>query len=67
MVFSHWDGDHCVAATPVRVADIAELIELAASAVASSSRQPAWPAPNSSDLVVPAAGFWVTHPERRSA
>ena len=69
MVFSHWDGDHCVAATPVRVADIAELVALTASALASSSSAgpPAWPAPSPSDLVVPAAGLWVTAPGRCSA
>lgn len=69
MVFSHWDGDHCVAATPVRVADIAELVELTASALASGSSadRPAWPAPSTSDLVVPAGGLWVTAPERCSA
>ncbi len=67
MVFSHWEGERCIAATPVRVADIAELVELTASALASSAAPPAWPAPSSSDLVVPAAGLWVTPPERCSA
>lgn len=69
MVFSHWDGDHCVAATPVRVSDIADLAELTAAAVASSPRAdpPSWPAPNLSELVVPAAGLWVTACGLRSA
>lgn len=66
MVFSHWDGDHCIAATPVRVA---ELAELAASALASRSGddRPAWPAPDQSELVVPAAGLMVPAPQRRIA
>jgi hypothetical protein len=66
MVFSHWDGDRCVAATPVRVTDIAELAELTADAWASSAGA-VWPAPTASQLVVPAAGFSVTAPVRRSA
>ncbi len=36
IVFSHWQGDHCVAATPVRVTDIAELAELTVAALAST-------------------------------
>jgi len=69
MVFSHWDGNHCVAATPVRVADIAELAQLTASALASSpSAEPSsWPAPNPSKLVVPAAGLRATACGLRSA
>jgi hypothetical protein len=34
IVFSHWDGERCVAATPIRVSDIAELAELVVSAMA---------------------------------
>ncbi len=69
MVFSHWDGDRCIAATPVRVADLAELGELTASALASISgvSHPAWPAPDLSELVVPAAGLMVPASERRIA
>lgn len=69
MVFSHWDGDHCIAATPVRVSDIAELAELTADARASSPSddRPAWPAPDPSELVVPAAGLRVPVPRRRIA
>ena len=69
MVFSHWEGDHCVAATPVRVVDLSELAELTTAAVASGQRAepPAWPAPSPSDLVVPAAGFRVMLGELRSA
>jgi len=69
MVFSHWDGDHCIAATPVRVADLAELAELIAGALASRSGddRPVWPAPDQSELVVPAAGLMVPAPQRRIA
>jgi len=69
MVFSHWDGDHCVAATPVRVADLAELSELIAGALASSAstERPVWPAPDQSELVVPAAGLMVPAPQCRVA
>jgi len=66
VVFSHWDGDHCIAATPVRVADLAELAELIAGALASSAsnERPVWPAPDQSELVVPAAGLMVPAPQR---
>jgi len=69
MVFSHWDGDHCVAATPVRVADLAELAELIAGALASSDsmERPVWPAPDQLELVVPAAGLMVPASERHIA
>jgi len=69
MVFSHWESDHCIAATPVRLADLAELAELIASALASRSGddRPAWPAPDQSELVVPAAGLMVPAPQRRVA
>ena len=55
MVFSHWQGDRCVAATPVRVGDVAELAELAVSALASDVRDRArtWPAPHPADRVDP--------------
>jgi hypothetical protein len=56
IVFSHWQGDHCVAATPVRVTDIAELAELTVAALASTMPPgPAptteWPAPEADALV----------------
>ena len=53
MVFSHWDGDHCIAATPVRVGEIAELAELVVSALATDVRRAAgtWPAPHAVDRV----------------
>lgn len=61
MVFSHWDGAECVAATPVRVADVAELASLTASALGLDLvvPTPAWPAPALDTLVVPAAGLSV--------
>ena len=61
MVFSHWDGAECIAATPVRVADVAELAWLTASAVGLELVVPAhaWPPPAPETLVVPAAGLSV--------
>lgn len=55
MVFSHWSGDRCVAATPVRVSDIAELAELTVTALATSVREAAhtWPSPHPADCVFP--------------
>lgn len=55
MVFSHWQGERCIAATPVKVDDIAELAELTVAALADSVRQgaAAWPAPHPADLVDP--------------
>lgn len=55
MVFSHWQGERCVAATPVRVSDIAELAELTVTALAASVRDAAatWPAPHPADCVIP--------------
>ncbi|MEM9516930.1 MAG: hypothetical protein AAGA42_18935 [Actinomycetota bacterium] len=32
MVFSHWDGADCIAATPVRVTDLGELVSLVTTA-----------------------------------
>lgn len=60
IVFSHWQGDHCVAATPVRVSDIAELAELTVAALASTMPAPpldevvatVWPAPDPADVVL---------------
>jgi hypothetical protein len=60
IVFSHWQGDHCVAATPVRVSDIAELAELTVAALASTMpapplddlTAPVWPAPDAADVVL---------------
>lgn len=58
VVFSHWSGDHCVAATPVRVGDLAELAELTVAALASAmppapldERDHAWPPPAAEALV----------------
>lgn len=67
MVFSHWSGDECIAATPVRVADLGEVVELTAAAYSRGQRPtPSWPPPDESSLVVPAAGF-VTERLSRSA
>jgi hypothetical protein len=58
IVFSHWEGDHCVAATPVRIDDIGELAELTVSALANSIAGPAepelaqWAAPHPDDLIL---------------
>jgi hypothetical protein len=66
IVFSHWDGDHCVAATPVRVTDIGDLASLLSQAAARGITPSAWPPPAASTLVVPAAGLTVPA-ARRSA
>ncbi|MEM8618533.1 MAG: hypothetical protein AAGF73_02300 [Actinomycetota bacterium] len=54
MVFSHWDGAECIAATPVRVTDLGELVTLTTSAFveAAEQRQPA-------DLWAPPAAAMV--------
>lgn len=60
MVFSQWDGDRCVAATPVKVDQLAELAELVVAAFTRSSAgvPETWPAPISADVVAldPPAG-----------
>jgi hypothetical protein len=66
MVFSHWDGDRCVAATPVRIADLGELASLVGEAATRTAASPSWPPPSPDALVVPAAGL-VLPPARRSA
>ena len=40
IVFSHWSGNTCVAATPVRISDTPELAELLAAAIARAVSQP---------------------------
>jgi hypothetical protein len=59
IVFSHWDGDRCVAATPVRITDIAELASLVSHAAAQAGPRPTWPAPAPETLVVPACGLTI--------
>ncbi len=61
LVFSHWQGANCLAATPVRVADIEELAQLSAAAVARQATRTvaAWPPPAPHTLVVPAEGLVV--------
>ena len=66
IVFSHWDGDHCVAATPVRVTDVGQLASLISQAAAHGTMASAWPPPAANTLVVPATGLPVP-PARRSA
>lgn len=56
VVFSHWQGARCVAATPVRIDDLDELNELLGVALATRARR-TWPAPDPDTLVVPAHGF----------
>lgn len=67
VVFSHWDGDRCVAATPVRAADLEELASLVQAALTpegSTPSTPAWPAPRQNELVVPADGLMVPDSQR---
>ncbi len=66
IVFSHWDGDHCVAATPVRITDIGELASLISQAAAHGITASTWPPPAPNTLVVPATGLTVPL-ARRSA
>lgn len=56
VVFSHWQGARCVAATPVRIGDLRESYDLLGLALATG-RHRTWPAPDPETLVVPAAGF----------
>jgi hypothetical protein len=65
VVFSHWRGDHCVAATPVRVADLGELAELAVRAVTRTPAEPgsdtpiaAWPPPEPEGLIALTSVAW---------
>ena len=53
MVFSQWDGDRCVAATPVRVDQLGELAELVVTAFTRSMAEASdnWPAPLGADVV----------------
>jgi hypothetical protein len=68
MVFSHWQGAECTAATPVRVSDLGDVAALVVDAftraVGAATRT--WPSPNPEELVVPAAGLTVPA-ARRSA
>ena len=61
MVFSHWAGDRCVAATPVRIDQLGELAELTVSALARSVEPEPWAAPDPADII---AGDLGTHVER---
>jgi hypothetical protein len=46
-VFSHWESDTCVAATPVRVAEMGDLATMIVTALAQRVTESAsqWPAP----------------------
>jgi hypothetical protein len=59
VVFSHWDGDRCVAATPVRIAELSELASLVSLAAGRALAEPAWPPPLPESLVVPASGLTI--------
>ncbi len=61
MVFSHWEGGRCVAATPVRIGDLAELASLTATALGDASLAPPWPPP------LPVDRHDLVELERRSA
>ena len=47
MVFSHWRGAECIAATPVRIGELGELAELIVTAYTrtTESARNAWPPP----------------------
>jgi hypothetical protein len=45
VVFSHWQGEVCVAATPVRVTDTADLATLLVEALGHAAAQQTAPAP----------------------
>jgi len=64
IVFSHWDGNRCVAATPVRISDVGELDSLIAQAARQASDASAWPPPAPQTLVVPATGLSIPSAER---
>ena len=40
IVFSHWSGNMCMAATPVRISDTPELAELLRAAIAHAVSEP---------------------------
>jgi Ser/Thr protein kinase RdoA (MazF antagonist) len=52
-VFSHWEGDTCAAATPVRVTEMGDLATMMVTALGRHLAQEAspWPAPSPSSLV----------------
>lgn len=61
VVFSHWDGDRCVAATPVQTDRLGELAEVVVAALASVTRGCDWPAPRPDELIA------TSHPARAIA
>ncbi len=58
-VFSHWLGDTCHTATPVRVSELGELASMTVAALAKRSdvtaptTPPAWPAPDPAERFGP--------------
>jgi hypothetical protein len=59
MVFSHWQGAQCIAATPVRIDELAELAELIVSAYTRTieSARSEWPPPHAADVVTASAAI----------
>ena len=66
MVFSHWQGAECTAATPVRLSDLGEVTALVVEAFTRSSDAAirTLPPPSPDELVVPAAGLTVPDARR---
>ena len=57
-VFSHWAGDTCTTATPIRVAELGDLASMTVAALArraavTPAATPAWPAPNPAAVTDP--------------
>jgi hypothetical protein len=52
-VFSHWNGKECVAATPVRIADMGEMASLVVTALGHSvaNNGVAWGPPHADEMV----------------
>jgi hypothetical protein len=59
MVFSHWQGAECIAATPVRIDELGELAELIVCAYTRTieAGRTEWPAPNAADVVIASAAI----------
>lgn len=52
-VFSHWNGEECVAATPVRIEDMGEMASLVVTALGHSVARTAaaWGPPSADEIV----------------
>jgi hypothetical protein len=60
-VFSQWQGDTCVATTPVSVEELGDLASMRVSALSHRAKQPvpeqsSWPAPDRSTAVL---AYWA--------